>query len=99
MSVIIALVIVAILIYIVIYIVISRSESLVSYGRNVGSLYTPHPYNPRPRWIATDHRYGWICDLGGKCILVPGGLLSQEECKKNCIVDKTDWVPPWTLIA
>ncbi len=85
------------IVVVIISVVLLLRERLVPYGRPIGSFYSTR-YNPRPKWIATNHNYGWICDLGGHCKLVRGGLLSKEECKKKCIAPKADWTPPWRLI-
>lgn len=87
-------IITVIVIIIIISILYCMSESLVSYGKPIGSFYSVG-YNPRPGWIATDHNYGYICKLGGGCRLAIGGLLTKEQCEKGCNPDKINWTPPW----
>ncbi len=87
-------VIVSIIIIIILYFMF---ESLVSYGRPIGSFYSINK-QPQPDWIATDHNYGYICKLGGGCQLAKGGLLTKEQCEKDCHTSHINWTPPWKEI-
>ena len=91
-------IVVLLLIIIIYYIAMLSNETMVNYGREAGSLYRSWPYNPTPDWTAVDRNYGYMCTLGGRCELVRGGLLTQEECDR-CSTEKIHLTPPWKVIA
>lgn len=72
-------------------------EKFEGYGRPIGHLYNSK-YTPRAPYTATNHNYGWMC-VGGNCGFHAEGLLSYDECKKACVVEKANWIPPWREIT
>ncbi len=72
-------------------------EKFNGYGRPIGHLYTSK-YTPRAPYTATNHNYGWMC-MGGNCEFRTEGLLSYDDCKKACVVEKASWIPPWREIT
>ena len=97
----IAIVIISIIVLLWIHFDRQENYRALNYGRPLDTLYLSG-YKPYPRWISTDHNYGYLCDMTGQCKLSQGfwgpGLLSKSECEKKCTVQKTNWIPPWTDI-